>query len=92
MIAVDFKSKKLEINRLNNVYCITMTDGDNRFTPDMINEWHKALDLLEKIEESIVLVTFSKDSKIYSNGLSTDHIAELGFPYVNSLAKLCFRL
>ena len=48
-------------------------DGDNRFHPDWIDEFHGLLDEVERSEGPAALVTTAA-GKFYSNGLDTDWV------------------
>ncbi|GAA5067774.1 enoyl-CoA hydratase-related protein [Nocardia callitridis] len=49
------------------------TDGDNRFHPDWVDEFHSLLDEVERSEGPAALVT-TAEGKFYSNGLDIDWV------------------
>jgi enoyl-CoA hydratase/carnithine racemase len=61
----------LTAERHDEVYVITIDDGENRFNADSIAAWHAALDEVGAVEGPVALVT-TGTGKFYSNGLDLD--------------------
>lgn len=66
--------KPVELNREEDVYILTMHDGENRLNRDFIDAINAALDEVEHSSGPAVLVTTGA-GKFYSNGLDLDWMA-----------------
>lgn len=58
----------------DGVFVLDLGDGENRFSPDWLNEVNKSLDAVVAHSESSALVTTGQ-GKFYSNGLDLEWIA-----------------
>jgi len=67
----------LTLDRRDEVFVLTLTEGDNRFNPTSLAAWHAALDEVEASEGAAALVT-TGTGKFYSNGLDLDWMGSLG--------------
>lgn len=61
----------LTLERRDDVFVLTLTEGDNRFNPTSLAAWRAALDEVEASEGAAALVT-TGTGKFYSNGLDLD--------------------
>lgn len=64
----------IELERHENVFVLTMVDGENRWTTTFTREFAKALDEVEASEGPAALVTASAHEKFFSNGLDVEWI------------------
>ena len=64
----------IELERHENVFVLTMVDGENRWTTTFTREFAKALDEVESSDGPAALVTASAHEKFFSNGLDVDWI------------------
>ena len=65
----------IELERHDDVYVLTMVDGENRWNTTFVREWAKALDEVEASDGPAALVTKSSHEKFFSNGLDLDWLA-----------------
>ncbi|MFJ9871159.1 enoyl-CoA hydratase-related protein [Streptomyces sp. NPDC101165] len=82
------------LERQENVFVLSLGDGENRFHPDWIASVNGALDEVEKTEGPRALVT-AASGKFYSNGLDLDWLsahADHYLDYVNSVHELFARM
>jgi len=56
----------------DHVAVITMTDGENRFNPDFLNDFLSVIDTLETDTDARTLVFKSAHQKIFSNGIDLE--------------------
>ncbi|PKY07164.1 enoyl-CoA hydratase/isomerase family protein [Aspergillus campestris IBT 28561] len=76
-----------------NIYLLTFTSPpDNRLTPDLINAFLLALDIIEHRYPKGVVITTSGIPKFYSNGLDLDVVAATEGFLENALWKIFRRL
>lgn len=68
-MTTDFGVMSLE--RRDEVFVLTLTEGDNRFNPTSLKAWNAALDEVEASDGPAALVTVGTD-RFYSNGLDLD--------------------
>ena len=68
----------IELTRQENVYLLTMDDGENRWNTTFVREFSKALDEVESSEGPAALVTTSSSEKFFSNGLDLEWLAAEG--------------
>src|SRR5687767_10793408 len=61
----------LDCTRDGDVFVLRLDAGENRFTPDLMDAWHRALDQVEQAGAPAALVT-TGTGKFYSNGLDLD--------------------
>jgi Delta3-Delta2-enoyl-CoA isomerase len=61
----------LDCTRDGDVFVLRLDAGENRFTPDLMDAWDRALDQVEKAGAPAALVT-TGTGKFYSNGLDLD--------------------
>jgi enoyl-CoA hydratase/carnithine racemase len=61
----------ITVERDDDVFVVMAEDGENRFNRGSIDEWHAALDEVERVEGPCALVT-TGSGKFYSNGLDLD--------------------
>jgi enoyl-CoA hydratase/carnithine racemase len=61
----------IDLSREGEVFVLRMDAGENRFHPDFVRAWNRALDEVEKADGPKALVTVGS-GKFYSNGLDLD--------------------
>jgi enoyl-CoA hydratase/carnithine racemase len=61
----------IDLTRDGEVFVLRMNAGENRFHPDFVRAWSRALDEVEQTEGPKALVTTGA-GKFYSNGLDLD--------------------
>lgn len=61
----------IDLSRDGDVFVLRMEAGENRFHPNFVAAWNRALDEVEKSEGPKALVTVGS-GKFYSNGLDLD--------------------
>ena len=61
----------IDLSRDGDVFVLRMDAGENRFHPNFVAAWNRALDEVEKSEGPKALVTIGS-GKFYSNGLDLD--------------------
>ena len=61
----------IELKREGDVFVLRFEDGENRFRPENLAEWHAALDEVEGAGSPASLVTTGA-GKFYSNGLDLE--------------------
>lgn len=61
----------LDCTRDGDVFVLRLDAGENRFTPDLMDAWDRALDGVEQAGSPAALVT-TGTGKFYSNGLDLD--------------------
>ena len=64
----------IELERHDNVFVLTMVDGENRWTTTFTRALAKAIDEVEASDGPAALVTASAHEKFFSNGLDVDWI------------------
>lgn len=62
----------IELTQEDNLFVLTMDDGENRWNTTFVREFSKALDLVEASEGAAALITRSSDPKFFSNGLDLE--------------------
>lgn len=65
----------IELERHDDVFVLTMVEGENRWNTTFTREWSKALDEIEASEGPAALVTKSAHEKFFSNGLDLEWIS-----------------
>ncbi len=65
----------IELERHDDVFVLTMTEGENRWNTTFTRAWAKALDEIEASEGPAALVTTSANEKFFSNGLDLDWLS-----------------
>ena len=68
----------IELKREEDVFVLTMDDGENRWNTTFVREFARALDEVEGSEGAAALVTRSSNEKFFSNGLDLDWLAAEG--------------
>lgn len=68
----------IELERHDDVFVLTMVDGENRWNTTFTREFAKALDTVEASTGPAALVTASSHSKFFSNGLDLDWVSSEG--------------
>ena len=68
----------IELERHEDVFVLTMADGENRWNTTFVRSYAKALDEIEASDGAAALVTVSAHEKFFSNGLDLDWISSLG--------------
>ena len=68
----------IDLTREGNVFLLTMTDGENRWSTTFVREFSKALDEVEGSTGPAALVTASASEKFFSNGLDLEWMASEG--------------
>jgi enoyl-CoA hydratase/carnithine racemase len=71
--------------------------GENRFTIDLMQGFHAALDYVQASQEELgnppaAIVTTSNDSKLWSNGLNLQQAGQFGVKYMRAYANLLRRM
>ena len=61
----------IHLTREGDVFVVRYDNGENRFRPDTLSEWHAALDEVEGAGNPAALVT-TGTGKFYSNGLDLE--------------------
>jgi enoyl-CoA hydratase/carnithine racemase len=67
----------LDCTRDGDVFVLRLDAGENRFTPDLMDAWDRALDTVEQAGAPAALVT-TGTGKFYSNGLDLDVMTASG--------------
>ena len=62
----------IELTQEENVFILTMDDGENRWNTTLVRAFSTALDEVEASEGAAALVTCSSDQKFFSNGLDLE--------------------
>ncbi|MED5287400.1 MAG: enoyl-CoA hydratase-related protein [Pseudomonadota bacterium] len=62
----------IELTQEENVFILTMDDGENRWNTTFVRAFSNALDEVEASEGAAALVTCSSDQKFFSNGLDLE--------------------
>jgi enoyl-CoA hydratase/carnithine racemase len=84
----------IDLRREGDVHVLRFDDGENRFSPGLLDEFEKALDALTDAPAPKALVT-TGTGKFYSNGLDLDWLgqnADQWGPYVARVHGLFARL
>ena len=84
----------IDLRREGDVHVLRFDDGENRFSPGLLDEFEKALDALTDAPAPRALVT-TGTGKFYSNGLDLDWLgqnADQWGPYVARVHALFARL
>ena len=68
---------QVEYRLEDKVAVLTMNDGENRFNPDFLNAFLKALDEIENDTDALTLVVTSAHEKIFSNGIDLAWLAPI---------------
>jgi enoyl-CoA hydratase/carnithine racemase len=82
--------RMIDLSRRGNVFVLRMHEGENRFTPDFLAAYGRALDEVEKTE-GMALVT-TGEGKFYSNGLALDGLAGKSADEIRSYLREVHRL
>ena len=61
----------INLSREGDVFVLRFDDGENRFRPDNLADWHAALDEVEQAGTPAALVT-TGSGRFYSNGLDLE--------------------
>ncbi|MEM7341954.1 MAG: enoyl-CoA hydratase-related protein [Actinomycetota bacterium] len=64
----------IDLQRHDDVFVLTMTDGENRWNTTFTRAFDAALDEVEASTGAAALVTASADAKFFSNGLDLDWV------------------
>lgn len=67
----------ITVTRDADVFIIRAEDGENRFNRSSIDEWHQALDEVQRFDGPCALLT-TGSGKFYSNGLDLDWLIGAG--------------
>src|SRR5580693_1475248 len=84
----------IEIENAGPVGIIRMTNGENRFNRQSVDDLHRHLDALEQRPGPLAVVT-TGEAKFYSNGLDLDWMAGAGDdsgPMLRDVQRLFGRL
>ena len=68
----------LTLEQHGQISVLTLNNGENRWTTNMVRDLNAALDEVEQTSGPQALVTASSDSKFFSNGLDLDWITSKG--------------
>ena len=66
---------RLEYGLDDGVAVVKMTDGENRFNPDFLNDVLELLDTLESDTDARTILVHSGHEKIFSNGIDLEWLA-----------------
>lgn len=73
----------LQLTRQDNVWLLTLTNGENKLDDNVLNIWNAALDQIEENNDNGALVIHSNDPKFWCNGIDLGFIQEKGgMPYM----------
>jgi enoyl-CoA hydratase/carnithine racemase len=64
----------INLEKNDNVFTLTMDDGENRWNTTFVREISKILDEVEASTGAAALVTQSSSPKFFSNGLDLDWV------------------
>jgi enoyl-CoA hydratase/carnithine racemase len=84
----------IDVRREGDVHVLRFDDGENRFSPGLLEEFEKALDALTEAPAPKALVT-TGTGKFYSNGLDLDWLGQnpdRWGPYITRVHALFARL
>mgnify|MGYP003385790202 CR=1 FL=1 len=65
----------IQLDKIDDVFTLTMDDGENRWNTTFVREMVKALDEVEASKGPAALVTLSSNPKFFSNGLDLDWVS-----------------
>ena len=68
----------MRVDKHDDVFLLTMTDGENRWNTTFTRAFDKALDEIENSNGPAALVTASDDPKFFSNGLDLEWMRSKG--------------
>ncbi len=68
----------IELQREDDVFVLTMNDGENRWNTSFVRAFAAALDEVEASEGPAALVTTSSSEKFFSNGLDLEWVSSAG--------------
>ncbi len=68
----------IKLERIGEVFVLTMNDGENRWNTNFVRALATALDEVEASSGPAALVTTSSSEKFFSNGLDLDWISSAG--------------
>jgi enoyl-CoA hydratase/carnithine racemase len=68
----------IELERHDEIFTLTLNDGENRWNTTFVREIAAALDEVEASEGPAALITTSSSEKFFSNGLDLDWLAAEG--------------
>lgn len=68
----------IELHREDDVFVLTMDDGENRWNTSFVRAFAAALDEVEASEGPAALVTTSSSEKFFSNGLDLEWVSSTG--------------
>ena len=68
----------IDLKREDEVFIITLNDGENRWNTTFVREFAGALDEVEASEGPAAVLTTSSDPKFFSNGLDLEWRASEG--------------
>jgi enoyl-CoA hydratase/carnithine racemase len=66
--------ERVTVIRQGEVAIVALTDGENRFHPDLLDEFEAALDEVEKTDGPVAMVV-TGEGKFFSNGLDLTYLA-----------------
>jgi len=66
---------RVSLHQLDNIFILTMKDGENKFTPMLIQEIRSCLDLVERTQGAAALIT-TGHGRFYSNGIDLKWISD----------------
>lgn len=83
----------IDLSREGDVFVLRVDAGENRFDPETLSGWSRALDEVEAAAGPKALVTTGA-GKFYSNGLDLEHMTSCGDPaaYLASVLDLMARV
>lgn len=68
----------IELERHDDVFVLTMVDGENRWNTTFVREFDQALDEVAASDGPAALVTASANEKFFSNGLDLEWVSSKG--------------
>jgi Delta3-Delta2-enoyl-CoA isomerase len=84
----------IEVDQQGSVFVLRMRGGENRFGPELLDEFGRGLDRIAATEGPCALVT-TGEGKFYSNGMDLDFLAtipERAGDYLRSIYRLLGRV
>jgi len=78
----------MELTKEGAVYVLTLTNGVNTLTEDVVGEYHEILDELEGSAENSALILTSSDPKFWCNGINLEWLLKQPHDYFPKFIEL----
>jgi Delta3-Delta2-enoyl-CoA isomerase len=78
----------MELTKEGAVYILTLTNGANTLTEDVVGEYHGILDELEASTENSTLILTSSDPKFWCNGINLEWLLKQPHDYFPKFVEL----